>query len=115
MIENAAFERMHSVHFHEQIAAAVAKGETPAHEPWGLGWLARGDGPATNGHAWFGFRDQASRRIFGHAGIDTVIGVADPTTRLAMVFVTTASPKSGEETIRLRNEVTNRVFASLRA
>ncbi len=113
LLQPQALTEMHTVRFEKNIADAIKRGDMPAHDPWGLGWLLRGTGPSTGTHAWFGFRDQKSPKIFGHAGIDTVIGVADPVSRLAFMFVTTASPKSSEETIRLRNEVTNRLFASL--
>ena len=76
--------------------------------------LLRGEGAKTGSHDWFGFRDQDSPGIFGHAGIDTVIGVADPVTKIALFFVTTDSPKPPDKTVPLRNGVTNRVFAALK-
>jgi hypothetical protein len=104
---------MHTVQYEKEIAAARAAGEPPKHEPWGLGLLLRGDGPACEAHKWFGFYDQSSSGIFGHAGIDTLIGVADLKTRVAFVFATTDSPKPAEKTIPVRNQVTDLVFGEL--
>jgi CubicO group peptidase (beta-lactamase class C family) len=107
-----AYAEMHRVQYAEEIAAAFSRGEVPRHDNWAVGWLLRGTGPARGGSGWFGFRDQQNPNIFGHAGIDTVIGVADPKTDVAFMFHTTRSPKSAEETVRLRNEATNRVLAA---
>lgn len=114
LLRQDELDEMHSVQYLDEIASARAKGKPPVHEPWGLGPLMRGEGPSMGGHDWFGFRDQASPGIFGHAGIDTVIGVADPATGIALFFVTADSPKPPEKTVPLRNGVTNRVFAALR-
>lgn len=113
LLSASALVEMHTVQYHKEIEKARAAGANPAHEPWGLGLLLRGEGPPGGGHAWFGFRDQTSPGVFGHAGIDTVIGVADPATGAALVFVTSDSPKPPEKTVPLRNGVTNRVFATL--
>jgi hypothetical protein len=56
---------------------------------------------------------QTSSGIFGHAGIDTLIGVGDLKSRVAFVFATTDSPKPADKTIPLRNKVTDLVFAEL--
>ena len=104
---------MHTVQYAREIQAALDRGEQPKHENWAVGWLLRGEAPG-GGSGWFGFRDQNNPAIFGHAGIDTVIGVADPSTDVAFMFNTTRSPKSAEETVRLRNEVTNRILAAFR-
>jgi CubicO group peptidase (beta-lactamase class C family) len=108
-----ALAEMHTVQYARQIAQARASGQTPAHETWGLGPLLRGDGPATGSHDWFGFHNQNSPGIFGHAGIDTVIGVADPASQIGLFFVTTDSPRPPEKTVQVRNGVTDRVFAAL--
>jgi CubicO group peptidase (beta-lactamase class C family) len=113
LLSEKALAEMHTVQYRKEIEQARAAGKTPVHEPWGLGPLLRGDGPPGGGHGWFGFRDQASPGVFGHAGIDTVIGVADPATGNALFFVTTDSPKTNPKTVELRNGVTNRVFAAL--
>jgi hypothetical protein len=73
----------------------------------------RGSGPACEAHKWFGFYNQTSPGIFGHAGIDTLIGVGDLRSGVAFVFATTNSPKSAEQTNSLRNKVTDLVFAEL--
>ncbi len=93
------------IQYGDAIAAARQQGEGPAHEPWGLGWLVRGD----EGPGWFGLGTVTSPRTFGHAGINTVIGVADPELRLALAFLTTAPPPTDEDTIRIRNRVTDLV------
>lgn len=85
----------------------------PNHDAWGLGFLLRGEGPATGSHAWFGFQNQNAPTVYGHAGIDTVIGVGDPITGNALVFITTNIPKPAEKTVPLRNGVTDRVFSAL--
>jgi CubicO group peptidase (beta-lactamase class C family) len=109
LIGEEAFGEMHRVQYAGEIAAALAAGRHPAHEYWALGWLTRG---RTDEH-WFGFGNVVSERSFGHAGINTVIGVADPDTGLALAFLTTDSPASDAETIRLRNTVTNLVAAAV--
>lgn len=113
LLSPATVQEMHRLQFATEIEAARAAGKAPTHEPWGLGMLVRGPGPKAGGHDWFGFRDQTSPTVFGHAGIDTVIGVADPAGNRALVFITTASPPSAEKTVALRNGVTNRVFSVL--
>jgi CubicO group peptidase (beta-lactamase class C family) len=112
LLKPETVKQMHTLQFEREIAAAVAKKQTPKSDFWGLGWLLRGEGPP-QGAAWFGFRDAKSPRVFGHAGIDTIIGVADPSKDIALMFHTTRSPKSSAETVRLRNEVTNRVLAAV--
>ena len=104
---------MHTVQYEKEIAAARATGESPKHEPWGLGPLLRGDGPACEAHKWFGFYNQTSPGIFGHAGIDTLIGVGDLTSRAAFVFATTDSPKPSDTTIPVRNKITDLVLGEL--
>jgi len=99
---------MQRVQYAAQIDAAVAAGAKPTHEFWGLSWLLRG----TTTTGWFGFGDKVSPRAFGHAGVDTVIGIADPDIDMALAFVTTDSPGPPEETVRVRNTVTNLVAAA---
>jgi len=113
LLSEKVLAEMHRVQYRAEIQRARAAGTSPVHEPWGLGPLLRGDGPKGGSHDWFGFRDQAAPGIFGHAGIDTFIGVADPSTGNALIFVTTNSPKTSEKTVALRNGVTNRVFTAL--
>ena len=113
LISQETMREMHTVQYAKEIAAARAAGEKPKHEPWGLGPLLRGDGPACDAHKWFGFYNQTSSGIFGHAGIDTLIGVGDMKSRVALVFVTTDSPKPPDKTVVVRNKVTDLVFAEL--
>lgn len=113
LLSRAILDQMHTVQYAREIDQAHAAGRPPAHEPWGLGPLLRGPGASAPSHDWFGFRDQRSPEVFGHAGIDTVIGVADRTSKVALLFACTDSPKPPEKTVPLRNGVTNRVFAAL--
>lgn len=115
LLSEKTLNEMHTVQYRREIAQAAAAGQSPAHEPWGLGPLLRGESSKSGAYDWFGFRDQTTPGIFGHAGIDTVIGVADPAAEIALFFVTTDSPKPPEKTAPLRNGVTNRVFAALRS
>ena len=107
------FQEMHTVQFEKEINAARSAGKPPKHEPWGLGPLLRGGGPACESHKWFGFYDQTSPGIFGHAGIDTLIGVGDLRSHVALVFATTNSPKPSDRTVPVRNRVTDLVFREL--
>jgi len=111
LLQPAALAEMHRVQYQAEIDAALRDGKTPKHEYWGLGWLLRGAAE----ESWFGFGNVASPRTFGHAGIDTVIGVADPDRDTALVFITTGSPGEPATTTRLRNTVTNRVMAAVPA
>lgn len=113
LLKEQPFRDMHTVQYQKEIDAARAAGTAPVHEPWGLGPLLRGPGPKSGGHDWFGFRDQPSAGVFGHAGIDTVIGVADPLGERTVVFITTQSPPSAEKTVALRNGVVNRTLKVL--
>ena len=113
LISREIMREMHTVQYAREIAAARAAGEKPKHETWGLGPLLRGDGPPCDALKWFGFYDQASSGMFGHAGIDTLIGVGDLKSRIALVFATTDSPKPADKTVPVRNKVTDLVFAEL--
>jgi CubicO group peptidase (beta-lactamase class C family) len=109
LLQEEAFREMHRLQYADEIAAAADASQPPRHEFWELGWLRRG----TTREHWFGFGDRTSVRTFGHAGISTVMGLADPETSLALAFLTTDSPASDAETVRLRNTVTNLVADSL--
>ncbi|MHB8864663.1 MAG: serine hydrolase domain-containing protein [Pirellulaceae bacterium] len=113
LLHPEALDAMHTVQYANEITAASSKGIPAKHDNWAVGWLLRGEGTAQGGSGWFGFKDQTNPQIFGHAGIDTVIGVADPATGVALMFNTTRSPKNSDETVRLRNETTNRIFAAV--
>jgi CubicO group peptidase (beta-lactamase class C family) len=114
LLHQRAYEAMHTVQYAAEIDKAVTAGRAPTHDSWGLGILLRGSGPATGVHSWFGFHDQKTPKVFGHAGIDTVLTVADSGRDVALVFATTDSPKPKDKTAPLRNGVTNRVFAAVR-
>ncbi len=114
MIGKETFRELHTVQYAAEINSARAAGKSPTHEPWGLGPLMRGNGPACDSHRWFGFYNQSSLGIFGHAGIDTLIGVGDLKSGIAFTFATTNSPKPAAKTIELRNKVTDSVFEELR-
>jgi len=106
LIAPTAFQEMHRIQYSSEINEAIANGVTPAHEPFGLGWLIK----AHLGEHWFGLGTQTSIKTFGHAGIDTVIGVGDPQQALAIAFLTTDSPKTSHANIvRIRNAVTDLV------
>lgn len=118
LIKPDAFKEMHTVQYAREIAQAVAAGKTPVYEPFGLGPLLRGTGPASPTLGWFGFADQKNAHIFGHAGIDVLMGVGDPDQNLAIVFMTTNSldwPQQGapEKVMSLRNGVTDRIYKAL--
>lgn len=110
-----ALQEMLTVQYSAQIAEAVAKGQSPAHESWGLGWLVRGIAPKCPAAHWFGFGDSRSPTLFGHAGVDTIYGDGDPARQLAYVLVMTGKPRDAEESTRLRREVSNRLQAAVRA
>jgi len=110
LIKPATLRELHTVQYEAQIAQALSEGKPPLHQTWGLGPLMRGAHPADGAHGWFGFRDQASPGIFGHAGISTVIGVADPATGLALAFATTDAPNPESRATDIRCGVTNHLF-----
>lgn len=101
--------RMRTVQFARERAAAQARGEWPAHEPWGLGWMVRD----TLRDHWFGFGTGTSPAAFGHAGISTVIGIADPALDLAYVYATMDAPKVENDALTHRNRVASLLVESL--
>ena len=103
ILEEATWNEMMRVVYQDKIDAAIAAGETPTHDYWALGWLTRGETES----GWFGFGSKLDPTAFGHAGINTVIGIGDPTRDLAFSYLTSDSPPSDEVTVRLRNEVSN--------
>lgn len=112
LIAPAAFQEMHRIQYRRDIEEALGRSVLPAHDPYGLGWLIR----AHLGEHWFGLGTRTSPRTFGHAGIDTVFGVGDPTRSLAIAFLTTDSPQpSGANTVRILNAVTDRVVEDMEA
>lgn len=112
LIRTEELDDMHRIQHEAQIARADETGIPRVHEPWGLGWLIKRD---LKDH-WFGLGQSTCPRTFGHAGIDTVMGVADPERHVAIAFVTTDSPNpSGANTCRLRNRVTDLVVEAIGA
>ncbi len=110
LISREVWQEMHTVQYAKEIALAQAAGESPRHESWGLGPLLRGNGPVNGAHRWFGFANQTEAGTFGHAGIDTLIGVGDLKRHVAFVFVTTNSPQPSDKTIPLRTQITDLVL-----
>lgn len=109
LIEDAAFKEMHTIQNWRQAEQATALRQSGI-EYWGLGWQMRGI--STTG--WFGFGSLAGGQSFGHAGIDTVMTVADPARDLAIVFLTTNSPQNSvENTPRIRNKITDLIVAAI--
>ncbi len=115
LIQPAAFKEMHTVQYAAEIAKDHAAGVTPRHEPWGLGWLLRGEGPKPGAAYWFGFGDNPHPSVFGHAGIDTILGVGDPATATGYAFAVTKTLNDAEKATHVRKEVANRVFEAVRA
>lgn len=99
---------MHRIQYEEQIAGAIKSGCSRIHEPWGLGWLIRRD---LQYHG-FGFGQSTCPQTFGHAGIDTVLGVGEPERQISIAFVTTNSP-SGIAVHHLRNTVTDLIMEDI--
>ena len=113
LLSQAAWSEMHTVQWRPEIDAARAAGREPTHETWGLGPLLRGDGAGNGAYGWFGFGSQSAPGVFGHAGIDTVIGVGEPQSGIGLMLAVTNSPPSSEKTVAVRGGVTDRVFAAL--
>jgi CubicO group peptidase (beta-lactamase class C family) len=113
LIDEEALAQMHTVQYARQIEDSVSAGKPAAHQSWGLGILLRGNGPVDGGHGWFGMAGVTDGRVFGHAGIDTIIAVADPQRDAALVFLTTDAPKPPAKTPELRSGVVARVLAAV--
>lgn len=107
LLKPEALQEMLTVQYADAIAKDVAEGRSPAHEPWGLGWLVRGTAPKCGAGPWFGFGDSKSPTLFGHAGVDTIYGVGDPARDLAFVFAMTGKLSTADESTRIRREVSN--------
>ena len=113
LIKPDVLKEMHTIQYASQIDRAKKAGKAPAHDAWGLGILLRGPGPAAGVHDWFGMGQLTNAAVFGHAGINTIIGVADPDRDAALVFLTTDSPKPDARVAALRSGVVAKVFAKL--
>ncbi len=103
IMKETTWHEMQRVVYQAEIDAALAANEQPKHEYWALGWLTRG---ATN-EGWFGFGANLDERSFGHAGVNTVIGIVDPSRELAFTFITSDSPPNNETTLSIRNTTSN--------
>ncbi len=114
-LSRASLSAMHTLQHGPAIRRALAVGGTPVHEPWGLGPLLRGEGPVVGAHGWFGFGTQTNPGLFGHVGIDTFLGVADPDKEVSVVFASTHSPATSERTVALRGGVVDRALAAASA
>jgi CubicO group peptidase (beta-lactamase class C family) len=94
VLPEAAWREMHRPQYADEIATARARGEAPAHEWWAIGWLLRGeleeDWPMMSVAHWFGLVPAPHFDSFSHAGTSTVLGIADPTTRVAVALAATA-------------------------
>jgi CubicO group peptidase (beta-lactamase class C family) len=113
LIKPDALKEMHTVQYAALIEKALKAGQTPSHQPWGLGILLRSTGPVAGGHDWFGMGQVQTPTVFGHAGISTIIGVADPERDAALVFLTTDAPKPEAKVGPLRSGVVAKVLAKL--
>jgi CubicO group peptidase (beta-lactamase class C family) len=113
LIKPEAFKEMHTIQYAAEIAKDAAAGKPIRHENWGLGWLLRGPGGRPPAAHWFGFGDHASAAMFGHAGIDTIMGVGDPALDAGYAFVITKSIGDERKAGLLRKEVANRFFEAL--
>jgi len=113
LIKPAALREMHTIQYAAEIDAAWKAGKPSTHDNWGLGILLRGPGAAQPAHGWFGMSEVEAPGVFGHAGIDTIIAVADPDLDAGLVFLTTDSPKPREKVSPLRSGVVGKAFAGL--
>jgi CubicO group peptidase (beta-lactamase class C family) len=113
LIKPDVLKEMHTVQYAAQIEKAIRAGQKPGYQTWGLGVLLRGTGPADGAHDWFGMGQVKTPAVFGHAGISTIIGVADPDRDAALVFLTTDAPKPDAKVGPLRSGVVAKVLAKL--
>jgi CubicO group peptidase (beta-lactamase class C family) len=113
LLKPDALKEMHTIQYAAQIEKARKAGTPPSHQPWGLGTLLRGPGPVVPGHDWFGMGQVKNAALFGHAGISTIIAVADPQLDAALVFLTTDAPKPEARAAALRSGVVAKVLAKL--
>jgi CubicO group peptidase (beta-lactamase class C family) len=101
IIDREHISEMHSVQYENCILEAEKSNLEPKHEPWGLGMLIKRN---LKDHG-FGLGNLTGETAFGHAGIDTVLAVADPSHQLAVAFISTDSLKTN--TARIRNLITD--------
>lgn len=114
----SAWDEMHRVQYAEQIETARAAGQQPAHEFWALGLLLRGDvepnwltSLVTH---WFGLAGAPTAAAFSHAGTSTVLGIAEPTTDIAVAVMTTSELAEGDA-VAVRREAARLLGAAASA
>jgi CubicO group peptidase (beta-lactamase class C family) len=105
VLPEAAVREMHRAQYAEQIETARRNNEPPVHEWWAIGFLLRGSceeswSIAEVGH-WFGLAQAPTADAFSHAGTSTVLGIAEPSTGVAVGLGTTAA-LSEPAAVRLR-------------
>lgn len=100
--------QMRQVQYRNEIDADECAGQRPRHSTWGLGWMVRGRLQTHDYGYGFGFGGNTSAESFGHAGIKTLTGIADPSRNMAMIFAATDSMT--ESFARIRNTVADLVF-----
>jgi hypothetical protein len=96
---------LRAVHLADQIEAARRNDQAPAHEWWAIGWLLAGSCEESWSIAevgrWFGLARTPTPDAFSHAGTSTVLGIAEPSTGVAVGLATTAA-LSDAAAVRLR-------------
>ena len=112
LIAPDVFKKMHTIQFEQEIRDDLKAGRPVRYFSFGVGWALTGPG-VDESSLWFGMGN-TTYRSFGHAGIDTVMGIGDIGRDLAILFLTTASPKPSENnTRRIRTAVTNHIVAAV--
>jgi CubicO group peptidase (beta-lactamase class C family) len=105
VLPNAGWLEMHRPQYAHEIELARARGEPPLHEWWAIGWLLRGsvvdDWPTAQVTRWFGLAAAPTPQAFSHAGTSTVLGIAEPSTHVAVALASTAE-LADEDAVRLR-------------
>jgi CubicO group peptidase (beta-lactamase class C family) len=95
VLPDAAVREMHRAQYGDEIEAARRKGEEPVHEWWAVGWLLAGSCEPSWATAavaaWFGLSRTPTAHAFSHAGTSTVLGIAEPSTKVAVGLGTTAA------------------------
>lgn len=111
LIAADAFKAMHTIQYEQEMRDDYEAGKPPRYVSFGMGWSLCG--PAVDHNSlWVGFGN-TTYGSFGHAGIDTIIGIGDIGRDLGIVFLTTDRPNPSEDnTRRVRTAVTNHVIAA---
>lgn len=105
VLPETAIREMHRPQYAGQIEIARRAGEDPVHEWWAIGWLLRGScedsWTIAETSRWFGLAKAPTPDAFSHAGTSTVLGIAEPSTGVAVGLGTTAA-LSEAAAVRLR-------------